>query len=110
MAMENPPFWWFLLGKMVIFMRELLVSGRVAIGQVRYQEVNVWVLDPPSQTFWGDSMEEIWHPTGMYKTFLEPKWGPLFWLEKSLFFFFGGGGLTGSKIEVIWGINCLSAG
>ena len=28
-AMENPPFWWYLPGKMVILMGELLVSGRV---------------------------------------------------------------------------------
>ena len=27
--MEKPPFWWYLPGKMVIFMGELLVSGRV---------------------------------------------------------------------------------
>ena len=28
-AMENPPFWWYLQGNMGIFMGELLVSGRV---------------------------------------------------------------------------------
>ena len=28
-AMENPPFWWYLPGKIGIFMGELLVSGRV---------------------------------------------------------------------------------
>ena len=30
-AMENPPFWWYLPGQMVIFMGELLVSGRVPV-------------------------------------------------------------------------------
>ena len=30
-AMENPAFWWYLPGKMGIFMGELLVSGRVII-------------------------------------------------------------------------------
>ena len=28
-AIENPPFWWYLQGNMKIFMGELLVSGRV---------------------------------------------------------------------------------
>ena len=39
-AMENPPFWWYLPGMMGIFMGELLVSGRVLISWMAEENWN----------------------------------------------------------------------